>query len=416
MKFDWQRILMIIMFVASIFLFGFFIYWFFWRPLIGPSVTETPTATTTVGGLTGSGTAGTRTSTASGLGGLTGAGNVNIPTDLNPSPGTTPSKSIDANLLTNNPAYFASMSKTGQLCYYNPNDGKLYKVDAAGNNQLIVDKTFYSLSSATFDSACDKVILNYPDGSNIVYDLSSNKQYTLPAHWQDFSFSDTGKQIAFKNIGLDVENRFLVASNYDGTQAKIIEQIGVNAYKVNTNWSPNNQVVATYVEGLDASRSQVYFIGQNNENFKSMIVEGRDFKGIWSPSGNRMLYSVYDPNNEQKPALWISDAYGETTGSNRQKIPLETWADKCAFASNNFALCIVPQSMPSGAGLDRDNLMRGISDSVYAINLVNGTTALIATPTNITNISSLYFSEQSPNTVFLVSKDNGYVYKVSIQN
>ncbi len=415
MKFDWQRIGVIILFIASIFLFGFFIYWFFWRPLIGPSTTATPTVTSTIGGLTGAGSAGSRTTTASIIGGLTGAGVGNIPTDLNPSPGTSPSKGIDANLLINNPANFASMSKSGQLCYYNPNDGKLYKVDAAGNNQVIVDKTFYNLSNATFDSSCAKVILNYPDGSNIVYDLSNNKQYTLPAHWQNFSFSDTGNQIAFKNIGLDVENRFLVAANYDGTQAKIIEQLGENAYKVNTNWSPNNQVVATYVEGLDASRSQVYFIGQNNENFKSMIVEGRDFKGIWSPSGNRMLYSVYDPNNNYKPALWISDAYGETTGSNRQKIALETWADKCTFASNNFALCIVPQSMPNGAGLDRNNLMSGIADSVYAVNLINGTTALVATPNNITNISSLYFSTNSPNDVFLISKDNGYVYKINIQ-
>ena len=58
MKFDWQRIGVIILFIASIFLFGFFIYWFFWQPLLGPATT--PTATTT-GQLTGAGAAGQRT-------------------------------------------------------------------------------------------------------------------------------------------------------------------------------------------------------------------------------------------------------------------------------------------------------------------------------------------------------------------
>jgi hypothetical protein len=414
MKLDWQKLLVIILFIASVFLFGFFIYWFFWRPLIGPSVTTTTTTTTPVGGLTESGTAGSRTTTPSGTG-LTGAEPITQIIDVNPSSGVATSRTIDANVLVANPSYFSSINKAGEICYFNPKDGKIYKTDSQGNVSALSEQVFYSVSNAIFNANCDKAILQYPDGSNTSYDFSNDKQYTLPKHWQDFSFSSTGGQITFKNIGLDVENRFLVASNYDGTQAKIIEQIGENAYKINTNWSPNNQVVATYVEGLDASRSEVFFIGQNNENFKSMIVEGRDFRGVWSPTGNRMLYSVYDPNNNYKPALWISDAYGENTGANRLKINLETWADKCTFAGNNYALCVAPQTMPNNAGLDPKNTTADIDDSVWAIDLTNGTSALVAIPKNIKKIENIYYSSDSPNDVFLVNAANSYIYKINIQ-
>lgn len=412
MKLDWQKIFIITSFIASIFLFAFFLYWFFWRPLLGPTTTTAPTATTT-GGLPSAGTAGVRTTTGATTGGLpTGAQPIEI-LDENPAPGTAPSKSVEATAIVSSPAYFSSMDTGGDLCYYNPNDAKFYK-NTNGLSSALSDNKFYSVSQAVFDRDCKKAIIEYPDGSNVVYDFSAGKQYTLPAHWQGFAFSETGDKIAFKNIGLDPDNRYLVAAKYDGTQTKILEQIGVNADKVTANWSPNNQVVATYVEGLDSTRSEIYFIGQNNENFKSMVVQGRGFNGVWSPSGQQMLYSVYDANNDYKPGLWISAASGDNTGANRRQISLNTWADQCVFASESYALCLAPQTMPAGAGLDRKNLTGNIPNSVWAVNLQTGATTLAAVPKNITVMDKLMFNPNSPQSVYVVNSSNKYIYEINL--
>lgn len=412
MKINWERILIIITFVAAIILFGFFIYWFFWRPFLAPDTTPTSTPT---GTLTIAEPAGTRTTTpVTAETGLTAAQILAQLANQNPAPGTEPNKNLKAEIFVDGPAYYSFLTNAGKMNYYNPTDGKFYEADKNGKIKALSDKNFFQVSNAIFDYSGSKAVIQYPDGSNIVYDFAGDRQYTLPKHWQDFSFSHTDSQIAFKNIGLDIENRFLVAAKYDGSQTRIIDEIGINANKVTPNWSPNNQVVATYVEGLDANRSEVFFIGQNNENFKSIIVEGRDFNGLWSPSGEKMLYSVYDPNNDYKPTLWVSDAYGNDAGSNRKAIALQTWADKCTFASENFALCAVPDTMPYGAGLDRTNLTKNISDSIWAINLTNGTVTLVTELDNIKKVNKIFFNPDDPNTILIASGEKQYLYKVNL--
>ncbi|MFA5021102.1 MAG: hypothetical protein WC517_03520 [Patescibacteria group bacterium] len=411
MQFDWKKIGVMALFVLAVFFFGFFIYWFFWRPLFGPT-TVSEVATTTGAVLPGAGAAGSR-ATTTGPGGLPIAGGT-ADTDT-PTAVTAPIAAITkaANVLVDVPAYYSSMTASGKIVYYNSQDGKFYSVDANGNITALSDQTFFNVSNAVFDHAGGKAVIQYPDGSNIIYDFAAKKQITLPKHWQDFGFSATDQNIAFKNIGLDPANRFLVTAKYDGTNVKIIEEIGENADKVRTNWSPDNQVVATYNVGKDASRSEIFFIGQNNENFKSLTVEGRDFRGLWSPDSGRMLYSVYNSANDYKPQLWISDASGDNIGNNRQKIDLNAWADSCTFAGNDYAICSAPETMPFGAGLE-PAVTAGIADQIWAINLQTGQTALVARPENVTAIGNLMFSTESPDDLFVTGRYDSKIYKINL--
>jgi len=406
----WQRIGVIILFFLAVILFGFFLYWFFWKPILAP-VPPTPTATTTAG-LTTAGPAGARvTSTAPGglPGGAITIGGTTTPITI---PAGAPT---NAQLLVKDPALFSRITTGGQIVYYNATDQKFYRVDSSGNIVPLSDQVFYNVQNAVFDSSGDKAVIQYPGGFNIVYDFAHNKQITLPSHWQDFEFAPNNETISFKNIGLDPENRFLVTAKYDGSNAKIIEQIGDNANKVQPNWSPNSQVVATYTEGKDATRSDVYFLGQNNENFKSMVVEGRDFRGLWSPSGDTMLYSVYDPTSDFTPQLWIVSASGDNIGDNRQKINLQTWADRCTFASETIALCSTPQTMPANAGLDQ-GVLAGVPDDLYAINLTTGATQLISTPNSITQIKQVMYSANTPDKIFLSDNYTNNIYQISLTN
>lgn len=417
MNLDWKKLGIIALFLGAVALFAFFIYYFFFRQFIAPtqpSVTNTNQVngqlpvTVNINGRVYT------VDTNTGLPIIDSNVNAVVNTPLTTTPSPTAQGGLTAvNELTKNPSLFATTAKNGQVIYYNPTDGKFYTLSADGTIKEFNDQVFYNVSKATWSQNKDKAILEYPDGSNIIYDFNTNEQLTLPKHWYDFTFSPTDQQIAFKSDALDPENRFLAVSKLDGSQPVILENLSEQGDKFAVNWSPNKQMVATFTKGQDSDRSEVYFVGLNNENFKYMLVEGRDFRGQWSPAGDKMVYSVYSDTNDFKPQLWISDASPDSIGNNRRSIGLETWADKCTFSSNNKLYCAVPTSLPIGAGMN-DQIANNITDQIYEINLDTGTKTLIATPDGDHTAYNLIINEDL-NYLMFTDLNNDRIYKINLQ-
>ncbi len=270
---------------------------------------------------------------------------------------------------------FQSLNPTANaMRYHNPADGKFYRVLTDGSIQPLSAQVFYNVRNVTWASRQNKAIIEYPDNSKILYDFDRQKQTaSLPKHWQEFSFSPEGSQIAAKSIGLSPENRWLITFSDDATETKLIEPMGKNADKVQVSWSPNRQVVAFSQTGepLGFDRRDILLIGLHHENFKSLTVEGRDFTPQWSPSGQRLLYSVYSMRTNLKPELWLTTTANDKIDDNRQMLKINTWADKCAFADDNVLFCAVPRSLPEGAGISR-GVADNIPDDLYKIDLQSG--------------------------------------------
>jgi hypothetical protein len=285
------------------------------------------------------------------------------------------------------------------ISYYDSFDGKFYRVDENGNIVQLSDKTFKNVEKVSWSPTTDRAILEFPDGANVLFDFTSEKQYTLPQHWEGFSFSPNGDQIAGKSIGIDPDNRWLFVANPDGSGVKAIEPLGNNADKVEVNWSPNNQVIATSRTGqaMGFERQQILLVGQNHENFPGLTVEGQGFQSEWSTTGDRLLYSVYNSASDYKPLLWIVNAQGDNIGAGRRSLAVNTWADKCTFADNDTVYCAVPQTMETGAGFQPE-LFSSIPDSFYKIDLTTGLRSLVAVP---------YGSFTAENVA--VTSDGGYL-------
>ena len=213
-----------------------------------------------------------------------------------------------------------SSNGKGDFRYYKATNGKFYKILPDGTVKTLTDQVFFSAQKVTWAANQDKAVIEYPDSSKIIYDFAAQKQVTLPKHWQDFSFSADGNQVAAKSMGMSPENRWLVTVNDDGTGSRLIEPLGDNADKVTVSWSPSRQVVAFSQTGepQGAERREVLFVGLNGENFKSTIVEGMGFQPQWSTTGKKLLYSVYSSRSDYKPELWLVDSYGDSIGNNRQ--------------------------------------------------------------------------------------------------
>jgi len=412
MQYYWQKIAIIIMIFLAAIMFAFFLYWFFWRGLFSPPKSQEVATTTTPGQLQEAKEAKNRPISTSTLGQLTTANT--IFTTEKPTVSEVANGGLTkTEAFIKEPTAFSMMTSNGQINYLNTKDGKFYRVGADGQPFPLSDQTFFGASNVSWDKSGDRAIIEFLDGSNLVYDFSNKRQVILPKHWEDLKITNNGDALAFKNMGYDVENRYLAVAKFDGSQPKIIEAIGENAHKVQINWSPNNQVVALYVEGKDSNRSEVYFVGQNKENFRSMIVQGRGFEGKWSPSGNYMLYSTYDVNDDYRPSLWISAASGENIGAQRNPLPLKTFVDKCTFADEYFVLCAVPEEMPKGAGLNKD-LINDTSDDVWIINLATGDMKMIAKPQEAKTIENIMYSAANPKKIFFSEKNNKQIYQINL--
>lgn len=296
--------------------------------------------------------------------------------------------------------------------FYNEADGKFYKIDENGQLITLSDRVFYNVKDVDWSNKKDKAVIEYPDGSNIVYDFENEKSVTLPKHWEEFSFAPDDKQIAAKSIGLDPGNRWLMIANSDGSNAIKVEALGENGDRVDTSWSPNNQTVAMFTESIDADRQNLFFVGKNQENFKSTIIEGRDFRPLWSPDGKILVYSVYSTKNDLKPMLWAVAAQGDNIGQGRQSLGLETWSDKCSFHGASLLFCAVPKTLEEGSGLFPD-IAKQTDDYLYRIDLKNGTKELIAIPEKEMTIGSIVISADG-KTAFVSDSNTRVTYKIKL--
>ncbi len=293
-----------------------------------------------------------------------------------------------------------SMSREGARAY-NPADGRFYRVTPQGEATPLSGQVFFNVDTVDWANNSDKAIINYPDGSNIFYDFSTNEQVTLPAHWEDFSFSPNDDKIAAKSIGNNESNRFLVVSNPDGTEAKSVEHLGNNQDKVHVNWSPNNQIIAHSFTGepLGFDRQSVLMIGQNQENFKALVVEGRGLIPNWSPDGSELLYSVYSSGDGYRPSLWISGAVGDQINANRRNLQIATFADKCAWQNTATVICGVPTSLGEGAALQRE-LFDTVPDEIFKINLQTGDVINLGAPAGGGSVGAITVTEDGSAAIF----------------
>lgn len=417
-----KKVLMVLGFVAITVLLGYLLYRTFFSGGLTPTTDELeiPGGVAT-GTLPGAGDyEGAATGTGSGI--FPDSGDTGTSTPYRPGDTTPPDPNAPSDLalggvtkverLTNSPSV-GMTGNSGGVQYYNADDGFFYKIGADGNPVKMSDRVFHDVRQVTWAPDKNKAILEYPDKSKILYDFNQKKQVTFPAHWEEFSFSPQSDQVIAKSIALDPDNRFLTVASNDGSQVYNIEEIGTNADRVQTAWSPNNQIVATYTRGLDFNRQEVFFVGLHGENFKSTTVEGRGLTYEWSKSGDRLLYSVYNSNSDLKPLLWIVDAQGDNINQNRQSLGLNTWADKCTFVTNTEIYCAVPTQLEKGAGIFRD-LAANTQDEIYKINLTNGTRSLIAVPDGHYNVGELVVNDAQSLLTFSDSR-SGMIYQIKLK-
>ncbi len=406
-----KRVLLIVLLLSVAILIAVGLYYLFFRatPRGGPFVTERPT--TTVGQLPAAGERAPLGPEGAGPAGQ-GALPIAVPRALPSRPSYYSPEPITK--ITSDFATFPSLGQNGAVRYHNVNDGKFYVVAPDGSSKALADQVFYNVEKVTWANTANKAVLEYPDSSKIIYNFDSKKQVTLPKHWEDFSFSPDSSEVAAKSVGLSPDNRWLVVTKDDGTGTRLIEPLGNNADRVTVDWSPSRQTVALSRTGQPqgADRQEVLLVGLNGENFKSTVVEGLDFESHWSPTGQKLLYSVDSARSDFKPELWVVNAYGDEIGSDRRALKINTWANKCTFGDDTTLFCAVPRELPVGAGMSPE-IANGTPDDLYKIDLHSGLKTPISVGEQSHTMESLSF-DKNKNKLFFTDHNQSGIFQVNL--
>lgn len=408
-----KKILLLIVFLSSVCFFGFLLYFFFFK--VEPAQITNTNEEYPPGTFPPTGTNVNIPIINQNINGQLPTANINgqIPTKIQPTETAKGGVTKVQNLIST-PTQDAAMSNNGKdFVYYDKSDNYFYKMDSTGRLQKLSDKKFFNVEKTYWSNDTSKAIIEYPDQSKIMYDFQKKQQHTIPKHWEEFDFSPDSEQIITKSMGIDRETRWLAVSNADGSQARRIEPMGDNYDKVNPTWSPTGQIVATYTEARDLNSQDVYFIGTNDENFKSITIEGRGFESTWSPTGSHLLYSVYNSDTNYNPTLWITEASGERIGIGRTPLKLNTWSHKCSFASNTKIYCAVPQNLEEGSGLFPE-IANSVPDNLYEINLTTGAKKMIAIPEENTAMQNIMVSNDG-RSLYYTDANTGQISKINLK-
>ncbi|MFA6391739.1 MAG: hypothetical protein WCW66_03220 [Patescibacteria group bacterium] len=303
------------------------------------------------------------------------------------------------------------------LRFYDKKTGKFYQVSADGKiKTLISEDLFPNAESVEWSPTGNKAVISFPDGTSIIYDFDSKSQVTLPKEMDEIKFSATGEQLGFEYIDQDSSNNFLGVSNADGTAIRQIELLGDKDRDVEINWSPTSQTVATFRKTSEGDAQQIFFIGQNGENFKLLEVQGRGFEGKWNEAGTQMIYSTYSANSDYLPELKIADVGGDSTGENTISTGLKTWSSKCTIGGG-AVFCGVPIGLEKGSGLYPE-LANSVNDNIYRIDLVTGVKTKLATPSRADGsgyvVNQIYLSPDE-RILYFTNKITGELNSIKLK-
>lgn len=383
---NFKKIALIVGFVIISVGFGYLLYRFFFAPA-APTPTTPVTPTETGGPTTGLPSAGTGRPTGTpevAPGGLPTA----AATVAAANGGAAQSPTV-----LQAPVLAPQVGTGGNLGFYNQADGKFYKQLADGTLKELSSKAFPNASKVDWAPQGNKAIIEFPNDSKVIYDFSAARQVTIPSHWQDFSWSADGSEIAAKSIGDDPSNRWLITFNSDGSGAELVAALGENADKVTVSFAPSGQSVAFSDTGEPVGFDQrsMLVIGRNQENYRPLPVKGFGFVPKWSPDGTNIIYSAASQDSGYKPTLWFANAKGATIGNDTTSLGVQTWADKCTFADAAAVYCAVPDDLPEGAGLQRD-IADNIPDHLVRVDLNNGGVNVIGRPETDATMTNLTVS------------------------
>jgi len=309
------------------------------------------------------------------------------------------------------------------LVYYDRENQAFFKVNENGSILKMSENKFHSVVNVVWSPTKNQALIEYPEDDNVpynkvLYDFDKDRAITsFQKEMKDFNFSSNGEKLSAKWIGDYEDHNYIVSSDIYGNGFKFIEPIADKARDVQTVWSPDGEILATYREAIDGNRQEIFFINENDKNLSSLVVDGRGFEGAWSPKGDKLLYSVFKPEMDYNPTLWIAGGQGDDLGSGKRYVGLNTWVDKCDFSQSDgdIVYCAVPDYLPKGSGWYPE-LADDVPYHIYKVNVNTGRKEKVADPIingSRVTIDEIYLGEDD-QILYYTNASDGHLYSIDL--
>jgi hypothetical protein len=294
--------------------------------------------------------------------------------------------------------------------YYLVSNGNVFQSNFDGLNlERISSNILQNLLKVIWSPSKTKVIGIFSSQGNQIkkylYDYQTQKSTLLNQNIRYINWSPIEDKIAYQYYNSQTEDNNISVAEPDGSQWTNI--LTTRMKNLIVEWpSPDKVAIRTKPSGL--AQSVVYTINLATGDFQKILSETYGLTVLWSPSGDKLLFSETDSQGKNLK-LKIADLAEQTT----KELNFVTLPEKCAWGQDNRTLfCAVPQSISDLATLP-DDYYKGLilfADDFWLINLDTEEKIQIYIPadgeTTSYDAKELLLSSQEDYLLFINKKDD----------
>ena len=267
------------------------------------------------------------------------------------------------------------------VLYYGKDTGKLYslKLDS-GEESTVSDNSLPDLVSVFWSPTRKETIhlFNY-SGEKVFkeYHLGNITGKKLDSNIQSVAFAPDGNLIAYYYFSEEGVGK-VVLSQPDGTYPKTI--FNARLKNVTLTW-PSKDMLSLKTD------TDLFSLTLDGKKLNKLVDFAIALEEKWSPSGNKLLYSVFS-NDPEDPAtlLWLNNLI--TNEVKQLEIPGSAY--NCVWSIDDInVFCAIPNTASA--------------DDIYKINTVDGSYVLAAEPFMI--LSELILSPLEDQVIFINAVD-----------
>jgi len=255
--------------------------------------------------------------------------------------------------------------------YYLMGNGNVFESDFDGSDKTRVSANLLTdLLKALWSPQRDKVIAIFDDGGEIkkyLYDYQTEKATQLDSNIRHITWSPNQDKIAYQYYNPQTEDNNISIANPDGSNWTNI--LATRMKNLIVEWPNSSQLsIRTRPSGL--AQSVVYSIDLANGHLQKLISETYGLTVIWSPQGDKILFSETDERGKNLK-LKIANLAKQTT----KELDFVTLPEKCVWSQDNRTIfCAVPKNISTTATLP-DDYYKGLvvlADNFWRVNLDTG--------------------------------------------